>query len=289
MDQPMTSFSRVLGPVRRYPQLFLGLAIVVVLIVFGPIGSLFVDTTRAKVGSAPVDQSPSAEYPLGTDTHGRDLLAVILLGTPLTLRMGFMAGAIGLGVGTLLGFVAGYFGGIVDNLIKGAADVFLTVPGLLLLVVIATSIHGAINIGLMAVVVASLAWMWPTRTIRAQVLSLREREFVRMAKLSGMNDFEVIFIELMPNLLPYLAAAFAGAVSAAILASIGLEALGLGPQNDPTLGMTIYWALYYTAVLRGLWWWWGPPILIIVLTFIGLFLVASGLDQIANPRLRRVT
>jgi peptide/nickel transport system permease protein len=110
-----------------------------------------------------------------------------------------------------------------------------------------------------------------------------------MAKLSGMNDLEVIFIELMPNLLPYLAAAFAGAVSAAILASIGLEALGLGPQNDPTLGMTIYWALYYTAVLRGLWWWWGPPIVIIVLTFIGLFLVAAGLDKIANPRLRRVT
>jgi len=269
--------------------LFLGLAIVVVLIVFGPIGSLFVDTTGAKVGSAPVDQHPSAEYPLGTDTHGRDLLAVILLGTPLTLRIGFMAGAIGLGVGTLLGFVAGYFGGIVDNVIKGIADVFLTVPGLLLLVVIATSFHGAINIGLMAVVVASLAWMWPTRTIRAQVLSLREREFVRMAKLSGMNDFEVIFIELMPNLLPYLAAAFAGAVSSAILASIGLEALGLGPQNDPTLGMTIYWALYYTAVLRGLWWWWGPPIVIIVLTFIGLFLVAAGLDKIANPRLRRVT
>jgi peptide/nickel transport system permease protein len=200
-----------------------------------------------------------------------------------------MAGAIGLGVGTILGFMAGYFGGVVDNVIKGAADVFLTVPGLLLLVVIATSFHGAINIELMAVVVASLAWMWPTRTIRAQVLSLREREFVRMAKLSGMNDFEIIFIELMPNLLPYLAAAFAGAVSAAILASIGLEALGLGPQNDPTLGMTIYWALYYTAVLRGLWWWWGPPIVIIVLTFIGLFLVAAGLDKIANPRLRRVT
>jgi peptide/nickel transport system permease protein len=285
----MMSFSKVFGPVRRYPQLFLGLVIVVILVVFGPIGSLFVDTTGAKVGSAPVDQHPSAEYPLGTDTHGRDLLAVILLGTPLTLRIGFMAGAIGLGVGNILGFMAGYFGGTVDNVIKGTADIFLTVPGLLLLVVIATSIHGAISIGLMAVVVASLAWMWPTRTIRAQVLSLRERDFVRMAKLSGMNDFEIIFIELMPNLLPYLAAAFAGAVSAAILASIGLEALGLGPQNDPTLGMTIYWALYYTAVLRGLWWWWGPPILIIVLTFIGLFLVAAGLDKIANPRLRRVT
>ena len=72
-----------------------------------------------------------------------------------------------------------------------------------------------------------------------------------------------------------------------ILATIGLEALGLGPQNQPTLGMIIYWALYYTAVLRGLWWWWAPPIIVIVLTFMGLFLVSAGLDQIANPRLRR--
>jgi peptide/nickel transport system permease protein len=202
--------------------------------------------------------------------------------------MGFMAGAIGLGVGILLGFVAGYFGGFLDNLIKGAADVLLTVPGLLLLVVIATSIHGAVSVNVMALVVSSLAWMWPTRTIRSQVLTMREREFVRMAKLSGMNGLEIIVVELMPNLLPYLAASFAGAVSSAILASIGLEALGLGPQNDPTLGMTIYWALYYTSVLRGLWWWWAPPILIIVLTFMGLFLVSAGLDEIANPRLRRV-
>jgi peptide/nickel transport system permease protein len=284
----MMAFVKAWGLVRHYPQLFLGLVIVLVIILFGPLGSLFVDTDRAKVGSVPVDQPPSAQYPLGTDTHGRDLLAVILLGTPLTLRMGFMAGAIGLGVGILLGFVAGYFGGVLDNLIKGAADVLLTVPGLLLLVVIATSIHGVVSVNVMALVVSSLAWMWPTRTIRSQVLTMREREFVRMAKLSGMNGLEIIVVELMPNLLPYLAASFAGAVSSAILASIGLEALGLGPQNDPTLGMTIYWALYYTSVLRGLWWWWAPPILIIVLTFMGLFLVSAGLDEIANPRLRRV-
>jgi peptide/nickel transport system permease protein len=284
----MTFFAKAWGLVRRYPQLFSGLAIVLVILVFGPLGALFVETEMAKVGSVPVDQRPSAEYPLGTDTQGRDLLSVILLGTPLTLRIGFMAGAIGLGVGVVLGFVAGYFGGFVDNLIKGAADVLLTVPGLLLLVVIATSIHAAVSVNTMALVVSSLAWMWPTRTIRSQVLSMREREFVRMAKLSGMNGLEIIVVELMPNLLPYLAASFAGAVSSAMLSSIGLEALGLGPQNEPTLGMTIYWALYFTSILRGLWWWWGPPILIIVLTFMGLFLVASGLDKIANPRLRRV-
>ena len=140
---------------------------------------------------------------------------------------------------------------------------------------------------MMALVVASLSWMWPTRTIRAQVLTLRERDFVKLARLSGMNGLQIILFELIPNLLPYLAASFVSAVAAAILATIGLEALGLGPQNEPTLGMTIYWSLYYTSILRGMWWWWGPPILIIVLTFVGLFLITMGLDQVANPRLRR--
>ena len=272
---------------RRHPLLILGLLIMAILILFGPVAAQLVDPNGAKVGSAIPEQPPSAEYPLGTDAVGRQLLPVIVVGTPLTLRIGLIAGAIGLGLGVIFGFLAGYFGGWVDTLIKGAADVLLTVPGLLFLVVIATTIKGAVSVNMMAFVVASLAWMWPTRTIRAQVLTLRERQFVMVARLSGMNGLEIIWRELIPNLLPYLAASFVSAVGSAILATIGLEALGLGPQNEPTLGMTIYWALYYTSILRGIWWWWGPPIAIIILTFMGLFLISLGLDQIANPKLRR--
>jgi peptide/nickel transport system permease protein len=278
---------RLFSESRRYPLLLAGLVIILALALVGPIGRLFVDVNGAKVGSAMPEIPPSADYPLGTDTVGREMLAVMVVGTPLTLRIGLIAGAIGLGLGILLGFLAGYFGGWVDTLIKGAADVLLTVPGLLFLVVIATTIRGAVSVNMMALVVASLAWMWPTRTIRAQVLTLRERQFVMVARLSGMSGFEIIVRELIPNLLPYLAASFVGAVGAAILATIGLEALGLGPQNEPTLGMTIYWALYYTSILRGLWWWWTPPLLVIIATFIGLFLISLGLDQVANPKLRR--
>ena len=148
-------------------------------------------------------------------------------------------------------------------------DTLLTVPGLLVLIIIADSIKGVIDINLMALVVASLAWMHPTRTIRSQVLTLRERAYVQMAKLSGMSGLEIIVRELVPNLLPYLAASFVGAVAGAVLASIGLEALGLGPQNEPTIGMTIYWAIAFNALLRGLWWWWVPPIVVIVVLFIG--------------------
>ena len=281
--------SRISAAARRHPQLAAGLAIVFVVLAFGPVGSVFVDTDQARVGSAAANLTPSLEHPLGTDAAGRDLMAVMVAGTPLTLRVGFLAGAVGLGIGIVLGFVAGYFRGLPDTLIRGAADVLLTVPGLLFLVVLATSLRTAVTVDMMALVVASLAWMLPTRTIRAQVLSMRERAYVQVARLSGMGDLEIIARELLPNLLPYLAASFVSAVAAAVLASIGLEALGLGPQNDPTLGMTIYWALYYTSLLRGMWWWWAPPMVMIVLIFIGLFLVSMGLDRIANPRLWRAS
>jgi peptide/nickel transport system permease protein len=269
-----------------YRQLTVGLVIILAVVLLGLVGPLFVDVNGAKVGGDIPDLTPSLEHPLGTDTVGRDLLSVIVVGTPLTLTIGLIAGIIGLGIGSLFGFIAGYYGGYADMVLRGAADVFLTVPGLLVLVVIASSTKGAVNVQTEALVVSALAWMWPTRTIRSQVLTMRERGYIQVARFSGTSGARIIVEEMMPNLLPYLAASFVGAVATAILASIGLEALGLGPQNQPTLGMTIYWALYYTTVMRGLVWWWLPPILIIVLIFVGLFSISAGLDRIMNPRLR---
>ncbi len=271
----------------RNRELTMGLILLGVMFVLWLIGYFTVDLSKASPLSAMPDMAPSSEYLLGTDTAGRQLLAVLIAGAPKTLEIGLIAGTVGLLVGTILGFVAGYFGGIVDAIIRSAADVGLTVPALAVLVVIASVISTLLNPETMALIIASLAWMYPTRTIRSQVLSLRERAFVEVARLSGFNDFEIIFKELLPNLLPYLAASFVGAVSAAVLAAIGLEALGLGPQTEPTLGMTIFWSIYYGALLRGMWWWWAPPVVVIILMFIGLFLVSAGLDEIANPRLRR--
>jgi peptide/nickel transport system permease protein len=156
------------------------------------------------------------------------------------------------------------------------------------LISIASIIREALSVEIMALVVASLAWMWPTRTIRSQVLTMREQSYVQMAKLNGVGTLEIIWRELLPNLLPYLAVSFVGSVSAAILASVGLEAIGLGPQNEPTVGMTIYWSIQFNSLLRGMWWWWGFPIFFIVFLFVSLFLISAGLDQVANPRLRRV-
>jgi peptide/nickel transport system permease protein len=275
------------GHVRHNPKLLLGLAFLAALLAVGIFGPFVIDTDEAQPMSVAPDQRPSRAFPFGTESQGRDMLALVVRGIPLTIEIGLIAGAIGLGIGTILGFVAGYTGGIVDTVIRSAADITLTVPGLLVLIVVASSIQGLVSVQTVAFVVASLAWMFPTRTIRAQVLSMRERPYVEMAKLNGMGTPSIIGRELIPNLLPYLGASFVGAVGSAILAAIGLEALGLGPQNEPTLGMTIYWAIYYSALLRGLWWWWAAPVGVIVILFVSLFLIASGLDELANPRLRR--
>jgi peptide/nickel transport system permease protein len=211
----------------------------------------------------------------------------MIAGTPMTLRIGLIAGFLGVGIGTVLAFVAAYYGGWADAIIRAIVDVGLTVPGLLVLIIVAITVRQALSVEIMALVVASLAWLWPARTIRAQVLTMRERSWVQVAKLSGMSGPEIIVKEMLPNLFPYLAAALVNSISSAILASIGLEALGLGPIDAPTLGMTVYWVLFNAALINGWWWWWAPPIVILFILFIGLFTVSVGLDEIANPRLRK--
>jgi peptide/nickel transport system permease protein len=282
-----SALARFLGYSRRNPQLIAGIGMLFALFLFWALGSILVDTNAARPLSAQPDLPPSLEYPLGTDTSGRNILAAMIVGTPITLRIGLIAASIGLTIGIILGFSAGFFGGKVDAVIRGIADTMLPIPALAVLVVIASVIKQALTPDMMGLIVASLAWMHPTRTIRAQVLTMRERAYVQVARLCGLSEPEIVVRELVPNLLPYLGATFVSATGASILAAIGLEALGLGPQNEPTMGMTIYWANYYGAILQGQYWWWGPPIVIIVFVFVGLFLISAGLDELANPRLRK--
>ena len=276
-----------MGYLRRNPSLVVGIALLGALGLFMIIGHLVVDTSKSRPLSAPAVRAPSAEHPFGTDRQGRDLLATMVAGTPLTLRIGFIAGFLGVGIGAILGFVSAYYRGTLDTVIRSIVDIGLTVPGLLVLIIVAVSLEKGLTVDQMAIIVASLAWLNPARTIRAQVLSMRERGYVEVARLSGMSGPEIIVKELMPNLLPYLAATLVNAVSSAILASIGLEVLGLGPIDSPTLGMTLYWVNYNAALINGWWWWWTAPIAVILVVFLGLFFLTVGLDEIANPRLRR--
>lgn len=270
---------------RREPLLPIGLALLFVLATLSLAAPLFVDPALAAIGSIPPRRPPSAAHWLGSDTQGRDVLASLLAATPQTLKIGLLAGLIGLGAGGLLGLLAGWFRGATDAIIRTACDVVMTIPAIAVLVLVGTSVR-SMTVELMALVVALLSWMVPARAVRAQVLSLRERPWIDVARLNGMSGLHIIFADLLPNLAPYLAASFVIAVSTAMLATVGLEALGLGPQNELTLGMMIYWAQYSGAILRGMWWWWVPPVVALALIFIALLAISLGMDRLVNARLR---
>jgi peptide/nickel transport system permease protein len=264
--------------------LFAGLVILALICLLAIIGPWIVDPAAARVGATIPRRPPSLDHWLGTDGQGRDMLTVLAFAMPQTLKIGLAAGFISLTVGVVLGLVAGFSGGIVDATVRLASDVMMTIPGIAILVLVASNVR-EMTVGLMALIVASLSWMVATRTIRAQTLSLRERGYIQVARLNGSSGLKLIFVEVLPNLLPFIAASFVITVSNAMLATVGLEALGLGPQNDLTLGMTIYWAQFYGAILRGFWWWWGPPILAISLIFVGLMLTSVGMDGFVNKRM----
>jgi len=279
-------------------KLIAGTTLILLVVLLGLVGPFVWDVTQARVASCPLNlppvgfsapgpgfQAPDTAHPLGTESSGRDMLALLITGTPNSLLVGVIAAAVGIVVGTLLGVTAGFVGGWVDGVIRVISDAMITIPRLAVLIVISSYVR-EINIQNMGLLLALFAWPGATRVIRAQVLSLRERGYVHMARLSGVSTFRIMMVELMPNLLPYLAASFTAGVSANILAATGLEALGLGPSRVPTLGMTIFYAIRGAAILRGMWWWWGLPIMMLVVVFAALFLITIGLDEVANPRLR---
>lgn len=271
---------------RLSPGLLIGLALLAVPLLPVLFGPLVVSADMAEVFAAAPNLRPGADHLLGTQSEGRDLLAVIMLGTPSTLAIGLIGGGVALLVGGTLGLVSGYVGGWFDSAVRTVVDVGLTIPPLAILILVASSFP-VVSIFSMGLIIAATSWMSPTRVIRAQILSLREREFVRAARLADAGTARIVFLELLPNMIPFLAASFVNATTTAILASIGLEVLGLGPRGAYTLGNTIYEAIYYTAMWRGMWWWWLPPIVILVCVFVGLFLVSHVLDRVANPKLER--
>jgi peptide/nickel transport system permease protein len=274
--------------VKRNPSFGIGLFILLGLILFTTVGRLFINEKDAYQQTVDFNQPPSAKHPFGTDSQGRDLLAMMVLGTGMTLEVGAIAGGVGLGVGIVLGFVAGYYGGLFDTILTSVIDVYMTIPSFLILIMVATTFKN-VNMGVteMGLIVAIVSWAGSARAIRAQVLTMRERPFVMMAKLSGMGSLEIVLKELVPNLLPFLVMSLSQSVSGGIGASLGLEAIGIGNRRNPTMGMTLFYVNYYSAFMLGLWWWILEPVAVIVLTLTSLVLISIGLDEIANPRRRR--
>jgi peptide/nickel transport system permease protein len=278
----------VLRYLRRNKALAIGVVILLLLVLFTISGFFLVDPSHAYPLSAPVKKPPSLKYPFGTDFFGRDLYAAMVVGMWQTALIGLIAGGLGTIIGVVLGFISAYFGGPVDYSIKGACQILTPIPVLLIQVVLAGSLDKRdVTIFTMALIVVMLAWMGPTLVIRSQVLTMKERQFVSVAKLSGVGDYGIIFGEILPNLLPFIAAAFVGQVFAAVFASFYLAVLGLGPLREPLLGNIIWSAQTQGAFFNGWWWWPIAPAVAMILILGSLALINMGLDELANPRVRR--
>ena len=282
----------------RNPKLIWGAGLLLSIILLGLLGRMFWDAELVFTGAGLPRQAPAGfenirgqvgtlAHPLGTDVVGKDLLALLIVGAPNSLFVGVLASLIGMSIGIFLGFSAGFIRGRTDDVIRVLSDVMITIPPLLILVVVQAA-YGDISLTIMAILIAGFVWQSPTRLIRAQVLSMRESGYVQMARLSGASTMHIMFREMLPNLVPYLFGSFIANVTTSIVTAVGLEVLGLGPQRVPTLGRVIYDAINAGALIQNLWWWWGIPTVLLAVMFIGLLLINLGLDEVSNPRLRRL-
>ncbi len=267
-------------------KLVIGALIFIVILGAALAGTLGMDVNLRRSGAVPRKLAPGAVGGLlGSTSLGQSVAAQMTEAVPNSVQVGLIAALLGTVIGAALGFTSGYFGGWIDAVLRVLIDVFLAVPTLLFLVLIAALVRG-ISVQLMALIIGLFAWSWPARAIRAQVLSLKTRPFVDVARISGMSGIEIIVRELLPQMLPWLGANFVNAFIVAILAEAGLSIIGLGPQREMTLGMMIYWSLSYGAILQNLWWWWLTPVITLMVLFFALYLVHLGLDEVSNPRLR---
>lgn len=272
----------------RNKGLAIGLIILIALVLFTVIGLMTINPKQAYPLSVATKQPPSLKYPFGTDFFGRNLLAAMVVGMWQTAVIGVIAGGLGTLIGVVLGFTSAYFGGWIDSTIRTICQILTPIPVLLIQVVVAGSLDKRdVTIVTMALIVVMLAWMGPTLVIRAQVLTMKERQFVSVAKLSGVSDIAIIFKEILPNLLPFIAAAFVGQVFSAVFASFYLAVLGLGPLREPLLGNIIWAAQLQGAFFNGWWWWPIGPSIAMILILGSLALINMGLDELANPRVRR--
>lgn len=270
----------------RNNKLKVGLAILLFFVVLTLVGPLLTDYAPLDYigpGAAP----PSAEYWFGTTTFGQDVFTQFVYG----LRASFIVGIIGGGLGTLLGilvgFTAGYKGGMVDEILNMITNIVLVIPTLavLLIIVAYLEVRGVLA---ESVFIGLTSWPWAARAIRAQTFSLRSRDFVDLARMSGMNSMKIIFTEVAPNMMSYLLLVFILQFGGAVLVAATLDFIGLGPTDAMSLGLMMNNAVLWGALLLGIWWWFIPPGVAITVIVGALYVMNVGLDEVFNPKLREM-
>jgi peptide/nickel transport system permease protein len=267
------------------PWLAIGIVLVVGISLFGVLAPLFVsDPTQIRdQGLTP----PSAQFPLGTTQTGQDVLANLAYATRGSLQIGVLVGILATVLSAFFGIYGAYRGGLVDEAFSLLSNVFLVIPGLPLVIVISGFLpQESRGLWTIVVVLGITSWAASARVLRAQTLSVRNRDYVAASKIAGEKPWRVIVVEILPNLLPVIASQFVFAVIAAILGEAGLSFIGLGASNSTTLGTMLFYAQNGFALSLGAWWWFVPPGLMIALYGMGLSLVNFSIDEIINPRLK---
>lgn len=235
------------------------------------------------------DISNKRTFLLGTDNFGRDVLSELVAATVTSLKIGLIAGLVATGIGLIFGLLSGYLGGFVDDLIMFITNLFTVIPSFVILILISFSIgQDKRGVSLVAVIIGITSWTWTTRSVRSQVISLKNRDHVNLSKLSGHSMVRIISSDILPYIASYVVMAFILQISAGILSEAQLSMLGLGPgtSKTATLGLMMNWATLYSAHLNGSWWAYFPVILMIALVSFSLNLMNTGLDQVFNPQLR---
>jgi peptide/nickel transport system permease protein len=271
-----------LDAIRRDRKAAMGAAVLAIFAFVAVFGPMLVGDPQALVG-IPL-QPPSWHHLLGTTGQGQDVLAQLVVGTRVSLAIGFGVGLAVVLIGALVGVTAGFYGGRVDGLLSLLFNVFLVIPGLPLAIVIAAYLpSGPTTLSLVLVVTG---WAWNARVLRAQTLSVRQRDFVAAAIVTGESDLRIITSEILPTMTSLLVAQVIGSTIYAIGAQVGLEFLGLGDVSTITWGTNLYWAQNDSALLTGAWWTFAPTGLCVALVGFGLSMLNSGFDEITNPRLQ---
>ncbi|OJV89698.1 MAG: peptide ABC transporter permease [Chloroflexi bacterium 54-19] len=262
------------------------LIILVLILVFGFLGPTIFNRPDALVTVGGLYDSPSATAWLGTDNFGRDVFTQLMYGTQTSLIIGLLAGLVATLIGVFIGTIAGYVGGWLEEALMAITNVVITIPSIVILILLSIAINNR-SIVTMGIIIGITSWPWTARAVRAQASSLRTRDHVEIARLSGASTLSLIFWEILPFMLSYVVMAFVLQLSSGILTEATLSMLGLGPSGSVSLGIMLQWALLWESVRTGAWWAFVPPTLFLTLIAFSLLLLQASIDEIFNPRLRR--
>lgn len=271
----------------RNNKLRVGLTVVLAFLVIALIGPLLTDNTPFDYVNPMGAEPPSGEYWFGTTTFGQDVFSQFVHGLRATFLVGAIGGGLGTLLGVLIGFTAGYRGGLVDEALNMLTNIVLVIPTFAVLLII-TAYLEVRGIIVESIFIGCTAWPWVARAVRAQTFSLRSREFVDLARLSGMKPWRIVFSEIAPNMMSYLLLVLILQFGGATLIAATLDFIGLGPTSGISLGLMMNNAVLWGALLLGVWWWFVPPGLAITMIVGALYVTNVGLDEVFNPKLREM-